>query len=202
MLKYFNFPVIFTLDLLFLYKALANSEEKLVRNLQNPEFREEAFRELLHLYQERLYWQIRNILKNHDDTDDVLQNTFIKIFRNINQFKGDSQLFSWMYRIATNEAITFLNKRAKKQKLSSVELQEQLIDNLTSDVYFEGSEIQLKLQKAIATLPDRQQQVFNMKYFQELKYREMSEILGTTEGALKTSYHIAVKKIEQFLKEG
>ena len=179
---------------------MANSEEKLVQNLQKSETREEAFRELLHLYQERLYWQIRNIVKNHEDTDDVLQNTFIKIFRNIEKFKGDSQLFSWMYRIATNEAITFLNNRAKKEKLSSVELQEKIIENLRSDVHFEGDEIQLKLQKAILTLPDRQQQVFNMKYFQELKYREISKILGTTEGALKTSYHIAVKKIEQFLK--
>lgn len=181
---------------------MAISEDKLVHDLLNPETREEAFRDLLHLYKERLYWQIRNIVKNHEDADDVLQNTFIKIFRNIDKFKGDSQLFSWMYRIATNEAITFLNNRAKKEKLSAVELQDKIIENLRSDVHFEGDEIQIKLQKAIATLPDRQQEVFNMKYFQELKYREISEILGTTEGALKTSYHIAVKKIEQFLKGG
>ena len=181
-------------------KILAISEEKLVTKLQDPETRDEGFRELLRLYQERLYWQIRNIVKDHDDTDDVLQNTFIKIFRNINKFKGESQLFSWMYRIATNEAITFLNNRAKKEKLSSEELQDKIIDNLKSDVYFEGDEIQLKLQKAIAMLPDKQQQVFNMKYFQEMKYKDMSEILGTSEGALKTSYHIATKKIEQFLK--
>lgn len=178
------------------------SEEKLVRQLQDPRSRNEAYRELLALYQERLYWQIRNILKNHDDTDDVLQNTFIKIFRNIDKFKGESQLFSWMYRIATNEAITFLNSRAKKQQISSEELQQQIIDNLENDVYFEGDEIQLKLQKAIATLPEKQQQVFNMKYFQELKYKEISDILGTSEGALKASYHHATKKIEEFLKQG
>ncbi|WP_438865918.1 RNA polymerase sigma factor [Salinimicrobium oceani] len=170
--------------------------------LQDPASRNEAFRELLHLYQERLYWQIRNILKNHEDSDDVLQNTFIKIFRNIEKFKGESQLFSWMYRIATNEAITFLNNRSKKLQISSEELQQQIIDNLENDVYFEGNEIQLKLQKAIARLPQKQQQVFNMKYFQELKYKEISDILGTSEGALKASYHHATKKIEEFLKQG
>lgn len=180
---------------------MSSSEEKLVARLQDPRSRNEAFRELLQLYQERLYWQIRNILKNHEDSDDVLQNTFIKIFRNIEKFKGESQLFSWMYRIATNEAITFLNNRAKKQKISSEELQQQIIENLENDVYFEGDEIQLKLQKAIATLPEKQQQVFNMKYFQELKYKEISEILGTSEGALKASYHHATKKIEEFLKQ-
>ncbi|GAB2772947.1 RNA polymerase sigma factor [Salinimicrobium soli] len=176
------------------------SEEKLVRELQDPETRNEAFRDLLQQYQERLYWQIRNIVKNHEDADDVLQNTFIKIFNNIIKFKGESQLFSWMYRIATNEAITHVNKQAKKKHISSEELQQQVIDNLQNDVYFEGDEIQLKLQKAIATLPEKQQQVFNMKYFQELKYKEISAIVGTSEGALKTSYHIASKKIEEFLK--
>jgi RNA polymerase sigma factor (sigma-70 family) len=177
------------------------SEEKLVLQLQDPKSRNEAFRELLGLYQERLYWHIRNIVKNHEDADDVLQNTFIKIFRNIEKFKGESQLYSWMYRIATNEAITFLNNRAKKQKISSEELQQQIVNNLESDVYFEGDEIQLKLQKAIAILPEKQQQVFNMKYFQELKYKEISDILGTSEGALKASYHHAIKKIEEFLKQ-
>lgn len=147
-----------------------------------------------------MYWHIRNIVKDHDDTDDILQNTLLKIFRNIKQFKGDSKLYSWMYRIATNESITFLNKKARRQQITSEELQNQIIDNLESDVYFEGEEIQLKLQRAIATLPDKQQQVFNMKYFEELKYREMAEILNTSEGALKASYHFAVKKIEEFLK--
>lgn len=177
-----------------------SSEEKLLRDLQDPKNHDAAFRELLEQYQERLYWQIRNIVKDHDDTDDVLQNTFLKIFRNIKNFKGESKLFSWMYRIATNEAITFLNKKAKKLKLSSEELQQQILDNLETDVYFEGDEIQLNLQKAIAALPQKQQQVFNMKYFQELKYREISDILGTSEGALKASYHIATKKIEEYLK--
>lgn len=139
--------------------------------------------------------------KDHEDTDDILQNTFIKIYRNIEKFKGESQLYSWMYRIATNETITFLNLKAKRLQIDSTELQSHLIDNLESDVYFEGSEIQLKLQQAIATLPQKQQQVFNMKYFEELKYREMAKILETSEGALKASYHIATKKIEEFLKK-
>ena len=177
-----------------------SSETKLVEQLQSSEGREQAFRELLQLYQERLYWQIRNIVKDHEDADDVLQNTFLKIFRNIESFKGESQLFSWMYRIATNEAISFLNKKAKKQQITSEELQEQILQNLETDVYFEGGEIQLKLQRAIASLPEKQQQVFNMKYFQDLKYREISKILGTSEGALKASFHIASKKIEEFLK--
>ncbi|MEG9328733.1 RNA polymerase sigma-70 factor, ECF subfamily [Salinimicrobium catena] len=179
---------------------MKNGEEKLLRDLQDPQKRDEAFRELLRLYQERLYWQIRNIVKNHEDADDVLQNTFIKIYRNIGKFKGDSQLFSWMYRIATNESLTFLKKRARELHISSEELQQQIIDNLETDVYFEGDKIQLKLQRAIATLPEKQQQVFNMKYFQELKYKEISDILGTSEGALKASYHIATKKVEEYLK--
>ncbi|AVR46684.1 RNA polymerase subunit sigma-70 [Christiangramia fulva] len=179
---------------------MKNPEDLFVSRLQDDATCQEAFRELIELYKERMYWHIRNIVKDHDDTDDILQNTFLKIFRNIKQFKGDSKLYSWMYRIATNESITFLNKKARRQKISSEELQNQILDNLESDVYFEGEEIQLKLQRAIATLPDKQQQVFNMKYFEELKYREMAEILNTSEGALKASYHIAAKKIEEFLK--
>lgn len=181
-------------------KKLKSNEDQLLRDLQDPKNRNTAFRELLRLYQERLYWQIRNIVKNHEDADDVLQNTFIKIFRNIEKFKGDSQLFSWMYRIATNESLTFLKKRAREMQISSEELQQQIINNLETDVYFEGDKIQLKLQRAIATLPEKQQQVFNMKYFQELKYKEISDILGTSEGALKASYHIATKKVEEYLK--
>ena len=176
------------------------SEKQLVQDLQERPTKEAAFRQLVSEYKERLYWHIRNMLKDHDDTDDVLQNTFIKIYNNIHQFNGNSQLYSWMYRIATNEAINFLNQKSRQQQISSEELQQKIVDRLESDVYFEGDEIQLKLQRAIATLPEKQQQVFNMKYFQELKYREISTILGTTEGALKASYHIAVKKIEEFLK--
>lgn len=175
-------------------------EKELVKKLQAEKHKDNAFQLLVDLYKERLYWHIRHIVKIHEDADDVLQNTFIKIYKNIDRFKGESKLYSWMYRIATNESITFLNKKAKKQKLSSQELQEHIIENLASDVYFEGNEIQLQLQKAIASLPDKQQEVFNLKYFQEMKYAEMSELLGTSIGALKSSYHLVSKKIEKYLK--
>lgn len=176
-----------------------NNELQLIEQLKSENQKEQAFKVLITLYKERLYWHIRHIVKSHDDTDDVLQNTFIKIYRNIHKFKGDSKLFSWMYRIATNESITFINKNAKRLQTTNQEAQQLAINNLTSDVYFEGDAIQLKLQKAIATLPQKQQLVFNMKYFEDLKYKDMSEILETSEGALKASYHIAVKKIEAFL---
>ncbi|MDX1471981.1 MAG: RNA polymerase sigma factor [Flavobacteriaceae bacterium] len=175
-------------------------ETQLIENLQTENQKEKAFSDLVSTYKERLYWHIRNIVKSHEDADDVLQNTFVKIFRHIDNFKGDSKLFSWMYRIATNEAITFLNKNAKQLQISDEGLQERMIENLKADVYFEGDEIQLKLQQAIATLPRKQQLVFNMKYFEDLKYREISDILETSEGALKASYHLAVKKIEVYLK--
>lgn len=176
-------------------------EAQLVDQLKSETHKEQAFRTLITLYKERLYWHIRNIVKSHDDSDDVLQNTFIKIYKNIHNFKGDSKLFSWMYRIATNESITFINQNAKKLQITSEEAQSSAISKLTSDVYFEGDAIQLQLQKAIATLPRKQQLVFNMKYFQDLKYSEISDILETSEGALKTSYHIAVKKIETYLSQ-
>ena len=131
----------------------------------------------------------------------MLQNTFIKIFGNIDNFKGDSKLFSWMYRIATNEAITHLKRNARHQNVSGEEIKQSIVNNLQSDVYFEGDEIQFKLQQAIAKLPQKQQLVFNMKYFDDMKYREIAEVLETSEGALKASYHIAVKKIEGYLTD-
>lgn len=174
-------------------------EQDFIQRLMSEESKESAFNELLQLYKERLYWHIRHIVKSHDDADDVLQNTFIKVYKSIHNFKGDSKLYSWMYRIALNESITHINKNSKRRQLSSEEYQNQAINNLKADVYFEGEDIQLQLQKAIATLPDKQQLVFNMKYFEHIKYKDMSEILETSEGALKASYHIAVKKIEAFL---
>lgn len=174
-------------------------EAQLLEQLKSVNNREQAFRALITLYKERLYWHIRNIVKSHEDADDVLQNTFIKVYKNINAFKGDSKLYSWMYRIATNEAITHLNKNAKRLQITNEAVQEYAINNLKADVYFEGDEIQLKLQQAIATLPQKQQLVFNMKYFDNIKYKDMSEVLETSEGALKASYHIAVKKIEAYL---
>jgi RNA polymerase sigma-70 factor (ECF subfamily) len=176
-------------------------EITLITQLQDQKTKEVAFKQLLSLYKERLYWHIRKIVVSHDDADDVLQNTFIKIFKNIDNFKNNSKLYSWMYRIATNEAITFINKRAKERNVDITEYQQQLISTLDSDHWFTGDEIQLILQKAIATLPQKQQLVFNMKYFDEMKYSQISEILETSIGALKASYHIAVKKIEQFIKD-
>ncbi|MBR9854454.1 MAG: RNA polymerase sigma factor [Algicola sp.] len=177
------------------------AEETLVQELKQKESRAQAFEVLVNTYKERLYWHIRRIVLDHDDTDDVLQNTFIKVYKNIDAFKGESKLYSWMYRIATNESLTFLKQKSKKLKVSDQELKDQMVENLRADVYFEGSEIQLKLQKALATLPDKQKLVFTMKYYQEMKYSEISEILETSEGALKASYHLAVKKIETYLKE-
>ena len=174
-------------------------EKKFIEDLLNPKTQNQAFEILLKNFQKPLYNHIRNIVLNHDDTDDVLQNTFVKVFQNLNKFKGESKLFSWVYRIATNEALTFLSKKAKSGGVSSETLQNKTIDNLQSDVYFDGNEIQIKLQRAIAILPEKQQLVFKMKYFEELKYEEISEILGTSVGALKASYHIAVKKIESFV---
>ncbi|WP_338730994.1 RNA polymerase sigma factor [Mangrovimonas cancribranchiae] len=176
------------------------TEKDLIKRLTNKGTKDEAFKELLHQYKERLYWHIRKIVLSHDDADDVLQNTFIKVFKNIDKFKGDSQLYSWMYRIATNESLTFLKKKSKILQISDEELQQQTINNLEADVYFNGDDIQLKLQKAIATLPQKQQLVFNMKYFDDIKYKDMAKILDTSEGALKASYHMATKKIETYLK--
>lgn len=174
-------------------------EKEFIQELLDPKTQNEAFQKLLHTYQRPLYHHIRNIVLNHDDTDDVLQNTFIKIFQNLKNFKGESKLFSWMYRIATNESLTFIKQKARKLKVSTEELNTKSIDNLVSDVYFEGDEIQLKLQKAISLLPTKQQLVFKMKYFEELKYEEIAAILDTSVGALKASYHHAVKKIEAYV---
>ena len=175
-------------------------EISLVQDLLNPKTQNIAFKNLVQQFQKPLYYHIRNIVLNHDDADDVLQNTFIKVFQHLDKFKGESKLFSWIYRIATNEAITFLNSKAKRNSSTNQELQSKIIDNLEADVFFDGNEIQIKLQKAIAILPEKQQLIFKMKYFEELKYEQISDILGTSVGALKASYHIATKKIELFLK--
>lgn len=177
------------------------AEETLVDQLKSADTQAKAFEVLIDTYKERLYWHIRRIVLDHDDTDDVLQNTFIKVFRNIEGFKGDSKLYSWMYRIATNESLSFLKIKSRKLGVDNEELHQRLVNNLQADVYFEGDEIQHKLQQAIAILPEKQKLVFNMKYFQELKYEEISEILDTSVGGLKASYHLAIKKLENFLRE-
>ena len=175
-------------------------EKEFIEQLLNPKTQNQAFQKLLRDYQRPLYNHIRNIVLNHDDADDVLQNTFVKVFQYLKNFKGESKLFSWMYRIATNEAITFINQKAKRNGTTSEAMQNKIVDNLQADTYFDGNEIQLKLQKAILLLPEKQQLVFKMKYYEEIKYEDMSEILGTSVGALKASYHHAVKKIEEYMK--
>ena len=174
-------------------------EKDFIQELLNPKTQNQAFQKLLRNYQRPLYNQIRNIVLNHDDANDVLQNTFVKVLQYLKDFKGDSKLFSWMYRIATNEAITFINNKAKRNGTTSEALQSKIVDNLKADTYFDGNEIQLKLQKAIAILPEKQQLVFKMKYYEEIKYKDMSDVLGTSVGALKASYHHAVKKIEEYM---
>jgi RNA polymerase sigma-70 factor (ECF subfamily) len=175
-------------------------EITLVEQLKDVHTKEKAFRVLISEYKERLYWHIRKIVISHDDTDDVLQNTFIKVFRGIDNFKQDSKLYSWMYRIATNESITFLNKRARERNTDISELKQELVSTLDSDSLFTGDEIEITLQKAIATLPQKQQLVFNMKYFDHMKYDEISLILETSVGALKASYFHAVRKIENYIR--
>ncbi|HSH65870.1 MAG TPA: sigma-70 family RNA polymerase sigma factor [Bacteroidia bacterium] len=175
-------------------------DAELLAKFRQEETRNYAFNMLVREYQKRLYWHIRKILIDHDDTNDVLQNVFIKVWRNLEGFKGESQLYTWLYRIATNESITFLNQKKKRAGIPLDEASGFLGVSLQSDSLFKGDDIQAKLQKAILTLPDKQRIVFNMKYFDNMKYEEMSTILETSVGALKASYHHAVKKIESYLK--
>ena len=176
-----------------------SSEKELIANLKSPRHREKAFQLLVKTYQERLYWHIRKIVMNHDDADDILQNVYIKVWKNVDTFREDSTLFTWLFRIATNESLSFLQKQRRHPILSMNEVSDYLTDSLESDVYFDGDEIQVRLTKAIIKLPKKQQLVFNMRYYDDLSYDEMSEILGTSVGALKASYHFAVKKIEEFV---
>ena len=159
------------------------------------------FEKLVQEYSEPLYWKIRRIVNNHDDANDLLQNTFIKAWNNIDSFRSDSKVSTWLYRIAINEAIDFLRKQKQQMQDLSVDEAEAVANSLKADEYFDGSDIQLKLQTAISTLPPTQKAVFNMRYFDEMPYSEMSAITGTSEGALKASYHIAVQKITKFFND-
>ncbi|HKJ77884.1 MAG TPA: RNA polymerase sigma factor [Prolixibacteraceae bacterium] len=179
---------------------MLNEDRELIANIKQEDTKELAFQELVKKYQERLYWHIRKIVMNHEDTDDILQNTFIKVWKNIDSFREESSLFTWLYRIATNESITFLNSKKRKHMLPLTDVSDYLMDNLTSDPYFEGDRIQMELQKAILLLPEKQRIVFNLKYFEEMKYEDMAQVLDTSVGALKASYHHAVKKVEAYLK--
>lgn len=158
-----------------------------------------AFEKIVSYYSERLYWQIRKMVLIHDDANDILQNTFIKAWMSIDLFRGEAKLSTWLYKIAINECITFLNRQKMNAHTSIDDADAILINKLESDEYFDGDEIQLKLQQAILTLPEKQRVVFNLRYYDEMPYDEMSEILSTSVGALKASYHHAAKKIEEFL---
>ena len=176
-------------------------QNQFIMSLLSPETQEVAFKKLLADYKERLYWHIRKIVINHEDANDVLQNTFIKVFENMSKFKGNSNIYTWMYRIATHESLNLLSKKSRKFGISNEEWIEKQANELESDVYFDGDAIQLKLQKVIATLPEKQRLVFNMRYFEEMKYEKISEILETSVGGLKASYHHAVKKIKNEINE-
>ena len=173
------------------------NEEIITEQLHDPARCREAFSRVIAHYTESLYWQIRRMVIDHDDTNDLLQNTFIKAWTNIDNFRGEAKLSTWLHKIAINEAITFINKEKAKNNVS-IDDESFLIDNLQADEWFDCDEVKLQLQKAINQLPEKQRLVFNMRYFDEMKYEDMSEILGTTAGALKASYHHAIKKIEQF----
>ena len=178
----------------------ADQDAEILALLAVPKTYEMGFRRLMTRYQVPLYRHIRRLVVEHEDADDVLQNTFVKVFRNIERFEGKSKLFTWLYRIATNEALTFIANKSKKNSTTSEVMQSKIVENLPADIYYDGNEMQLKLQKAIVQLPEKQQLIFKMKYYEELKYEQISEILGTSVGGLKASYHIAVKKIEEFIK--
>jgi RNA polymerase sigma-70 factor, ECF subfamily len=165
-------------------------------------FRDEGSRNMsvhfmIRKYQKRLYWHIRKIVIDHDDTDDVLQNTFIKAWKGMGDFKEESKLYTWLYRIATSDSVSFLRQKKNHASIDSIE--DYLSKNLESDTFFKGDEIQMKLQKAVLTLPEKQRIVFNMRYYDETSYDMMAEILETSSGALRASYHLAAKKVEEYL---
>ena len=177
--------------------ALPTDEDILIQRLREEKTRRETFSELVKAYSQPLYWHIRRMVVSHDDADDLLQNTFIKAWTGIDGFLGNAKVLTWLYRIATNEALTWLNRTPE----GSTDNAEAYAEQLEADPWFDGNEIQTRLQAAIQTLPPKQRMVFNMKYFEEMKYEDMSTILGTSVGALKTSYHLAVKKISAFFSD-
>ncbi len=177
------------------------TEKEIILKLQEPDQQREAFEWIVNTYKEQLYYQIRRMVLSHEDADDLLQNTFIKAWNNLEYFRGEAKLSTWLYRIALNECLNFLNKQRAQKHLSIEESEVNLLNQLESDPYFDGDQTQLLFEKAIQTLPEKQRIIFHLKYFQDMKYNEISEIMGTSIGALKASYHHAVKKIEEFFKQ-
>ncbi|WP_442590348.1 RNA polymerase sigma factor [Pedobacter sp. AW31-3R] len=174
-------------------------DDEIIAKFAEERTRNEAFNLLISKYQEKIYWHVRRLVIDHDDADDLVQEVFIKVWRNLEKFRSDSKLYTWIYRIATNESITFLNKKKQRNNTPLDEVSQELAESLVASSYFNGDKIQMKLQQALLTLPEKQRLIFNMKYFDDMKYDEISEVLGTSVGALKASFHIAVKKVEVFM---
>ncbi len=176
-------------------------EKEILRLLQDESTQRAGFEMIVSQYSERLYWQIRRMVLSHEDADDILQNTFVKAWLNIDYFRGEAKLSTWLYRIALNECLTFLNKQRAISTVSLDDEEAVVLHKLEADPYFNGDRAQIALQQAILSLPEKQRIIFNLKYYEEMKYEDISEIMGTTVGALKASYHHAVKKIEKLLRE-
>ena len=174
-------------------------DNELIFQFKNGNNREYAFTQIIKKYQEKLYWHIRRMVIDHDDTHDILQNFFIKVWKNLDSFREDSQLYTWLYRIATNETLTFLNSKKRRSLLSIDNEYTNLSNKIVADSHFDGNKLEWKLQLAIQKLPEKQRAVFNLRYYEEMPYEKMSKIFNTSEGALKASYHHAVKKIEHFI---
>lgn len=175
-------------------------DSELIALFRKADSRNYAFNLIVRKYQERIYWHIRRMVIDHDDSDDLVQNTFIKAWEGLDNFREESKLFTWLYRVATNEALTFLKKKRRVFFLPSADAEKVLTKTLSTDEYFDGDEARLKLQKAVISLPEMQRVVFNMKYFDEMKYTDISKVLDVSVGALKASYHHAIKKIERYLE--
>ena len=175
-------------------------DQEIISKFQDSSSRNYAFNLLIKKYQQKVYWLVRKMVIDHDDANDLTQETFIKVWAHLEDFRQDSKLYTWIYRIATNECLNFLAKKRKRFFLPIVDVENELSHHIDNGKYITGNEIEIKLQKAILTLPEKQRLVFNMKYFDEMKYEDMSEILQTSVGALKASYHHAVKKIETILE--
>lgn len=171
-------------------------ETNFIKQLICDNQKDAAFKKLLDLYQERLYWHIRKLVITHENADDVLQNTFIRVYKSLPNFSQKSALYTWMHKIAYNESLRFLEQNKNKYHISIDDVNKKYLDNLMEDTFFEGNELQLKLQRTLSELPEKQRQIFNMKYYDDLKFREISEILDVKEGTLKTSYYNTVKHIE------
>lgn len=176
-------------------------DKEFLEEFSQPDTKNYAFNQMVRKYQQKVYWHVRKMVIDHDDANDLTQETFVKVWQNLDKFKGDSQLFTWIYRIATNECLTFLKRKKTKFFLPIGDVSKELLRKLETSDYISGDEIAIKLQKVLLKLPEKQRLVFNMKYYDDMKYEEISEVLGTSVGALKASYHHAVKKIEEYMQQ-